>query len=112
MPEKLNQRLAKLLIENPDLPIKVQDADGGLETLELEDVVACSVTEYANWDPYDYVRDNSMDMHDLRERMLGDLYAVLDHNGLGGDPEKVEHEAAKGVASLDWKPCILLEVGP
>lgn len=136
--ETANQKLARLIIENPDLPIKVM-VDGMLASDVFEWCVGelndCEVTEYTNYEPdesYYFGRDDD----DLFERMRDEIWCrkrdeIYDsltgfsENGLlnrctmasvlTGEafPDGVLDCLVREVIdALDWKPCILIEVGP
>lgn len=138
MGETINQRLARLLTENSSLPIKVRvnvelALAGDIDDWCIGELVGCEVTEYVNYgsDEWFFVgRDNEALFERMRDDIWCDkrleIYVSLAHisdwfklsemaDKMANEAlpdEKLDTMAREAIDELDWKPCILLEVGP
>lgn len=111
--ETINAKVAQLLIENPDLPVKVRvnQCLTGYTEYEwmLGELNSVRVTAYWHMDDLFYIRD---DCEDLKDMMRETLYADCFEHGHGVNDEAMERKVEQEINALDWKPCIVLEVGP
>lgn len=134
--ETINTKLVRILTENPKLPIKVVidiatelgDTPDGWCVGELCD---CEATEYVSYGPdeeyyFDYINDTLRGFvcEDIWDKRWDEVYKSLSENDSercnkadlltdsSFPADELERLAYQEIAAMDWKPCILLSVGP